>query len=193
MSVTPDQLKDYIFGELNAAERREVEAALASNDALREEYARLQMTQTALMSVREEEMPRRIAFVSDKVFEPKWWQGWLNSGPRMAFASSALVAGAIVFHAVSQPAPVAPVAQMDQAQLEQRIAEGVARALPAALAEAEQKHQIQLASAMQTAEGRYKRLRQDDVLAMEAAYSLWREKQAAQYVAAVERLRSNMQ
>jgi len=192
MPVTPDQLKDYIFGELNAAERRDVEAALASDAALRDEYARLQITQTALMTVHEEGIPRRIAFVSDKVFEPKWWQVWMNSGPRMAFASAALLAGAIVFHAVNQPVPAAAPA-FDQAQLEQRIAEGVARSLPAALEQVEQRHRMQLASAMQAAEGKYQRLRQDDVLAMEAAYSLWREKQAAQYVAAVERQRSAMQ
>ena len=80
-------------------------------------------------------LPRRIAFVSDKVFEPKWWQVWLSSGPRMGFASAALLAGAIVFHGAMQPKPVAgpaPVA-FDQARFEQRISEEVAKALPVAL------------------------------------------------------------
>ena len=40
----------------------------------REELARLRLTLDALSTLREEEMPRRIAFVSDKVFEPRWWQ-----------------------------------------------------------------------------------------------------------------------
>jgi hypothetical protein len=178
-------LKDYVFGELSAAERREVEAACAADPALREELARLQVTQSALFSLRDEELPRRIAFVSDKVFEPKWWQVWLNSGPRMAFASAALLAAAIVFHgtAVPQTAPAAPVtAGMDQAAFEKRIQEEVTRVLPAALEKAEQRHRTQLASAIKEAEGKYQRLRQEDQMNMEASYSLFREKQAAMMV-----------
>jgi len=183
MKVTPDQLKDYVFGELNAAERREVEAALHADAALRDEYARLQVTQTALFSVREEEMPRRIAFVSDPVFEPKWWQRWLSAGPQLGFASAALVAGAIVFHAVHQPAPApAPVAQFDQAAFEQRIAEGVARALPAALQEAETRHKTQLASVMKQAESKYQRIRRDEARELEAAYYYEQEKKKVDYL-----------
>ncbi len=169
MKVTPDQLKDYVFGELNAAERREVESALHADAALREEYARLQVTQTALFSVREEEMPRRIAFVSDPVFEPKWWQRWLSAGPQLGFASAALVAAAIVFHAVhQQPSPAPAPAVFDQAAFEQRIAEGVARALPAALEQAEARHKLQLASVMQEAESKYQRIRREEALAKKA-------------------------
>lgn len=183
MNVTPEVLKDYVFGELDAAGRRAVETAVAADAALRDELARLQLTQSALFSLRDEELPRRIAFVSDKVFEPKWWQVWLNSGPRLGFASAALLAGAIVFHGAVQPRPVmAPVAQLDQAKFEQRIAEEVARVLPAALQKAEQQHRTQLASALKEAEGKYQRMRQDDQMAMEASYSLFREKQAAMLV-----------
>lgn len=177
-------LKDYVFGELSAAERRTVEAACAADPALREELARLQVTQSALFSLREEELPRRIAFVSDKVFEPKWWQVWLNSGPRMAFASAALLAAAIVFHgSAGQAVPMAPVAaSMDQAAFEKRIAEEVTRVLPVALEKAEQRHRTQLASAIKEAEGKYQKLRQEDQMNMEASYSLFREKQAAMMV-----------
>ncbi len=183
MTISQETLKDYVFGELNAAERRAVEAACAADPALREELARLQVTQSALFSVREEELPRRIAFVSDKVFEPKWWQVWLNSGPRLGFASAALLAGAIVFHGAVQPAPVAaPVAGFDQARFEKRIAEEVSRALPVALEQAERRHRMQLASAIKEAEGKYSRLRQEDQMNMEASYSLFREKQAAMLV-----------
>ncbi|MBM3754331.1 MAG: hypothetical protein FJW38_10170 [Acidobacteria bacterium] len=184
MKVTPDQLKDYVFGELNAAERREVEAALHVDPTLRDEYARLQVTQTALFSVREEEMPRRIAFVSDPVFEPKWWQRWLSAGPQLGFASAALVAAAIVFHAVHQqpvPAP-APVAQFDQAAFERRIAEGVARALPAALEQAEARHKTQLASVIQEAESKYQRIHREEARAMEAAYNYEQEKKKVDYL-----------
>jgi anti-sigma factor RsiW len=184
MKITADVLKDYVFGELGEAERRAVEAACAADAELREELARLQVTQSALFSLREEEMPRRIAFVSDKVFEPKWWQVWLSSGPRMGFASAALLAGAILVHGAMQPKPLAgpaPVA-FDQARFEQRIAEEVAKALPVALEQAERRHRMQLASAIKEAEGKYERLRRDDQMAMEASYSLFREKQAAMLV-----------
>ena len=181
MNITNDLLKDYVFGELDAAGRRAVEAACAADPALREELARLQVTQSALFSLREEELPRRIAFVSDKVFEPKWWQVWLNSGPRLGFASAAMLAGAIVFHGVAQPKPVAaPV--VDQAAFERRISEEVAKALPAVLEKAEQRHRTQLASAIKEAEGKYERLRREDQMNMEASYSLFREKQAAMMV-----------
>jgi anti-sigma factor RsiW len=183
MNVTPEVLKDYVFGELSVAERRAVEASLASDAALRDELARLQLTQSALFSLREEEMPRRIAFVSDKVFEPRWWQVWLNSGPRLGFASAALLAGAIVFHGAVQPRPMAQSpATFDQAKFEQRISEEVARALPVVLRKAEEQHRMQLAAAMKEAEGKYQRMRQDDQMAMEASYSLFREKQAAMLV-----------
>jgi hypothetical protein len=184
MNVTTEVLKDYVFGELDAAERRAVEAAVAADGALREELARLQVTQSALFSLREEELPRRIAFVSDKVFAPKWWQVWLNSGPRLGFASAALLAGAIVFHgfaAAPRVAP-APAATFDQAKFEQRISEEVTRVLPAALEQAEQRHRTQLASAIKEAEGKYERLRREDQMNMEASYSLFREKQAAMMV-----------
>ena len=36
---------------------------------------------------------QRIAFVSDKVFEPRWWQTIWRSGPAMGFASAASAGG----------------------------------------------------------------------------------------------------
>jgi anti-sigma factor RsiW len=184
MKVTSDVLKDYVYGELPAAERRAVEEAVAADGALREELGRLQVTQSALFALREEELPRRIAFVSDKVFEPKWWEVWLNSGPRVGFAAAAMLAGAIVFHGWAGQGKAAAEAgpAFDQARFEQRISEEVARVLPAALEQAERRHRMQLAAAIREADGKYQRLRQDDLMAMEASYSLLREKQAAMLV-----------
>ena len=66
----------------------------------REELAGLRLTLDALSTLREEEVPRRIAFVSDKVFEPRWWQRiWSPS-----FAAGCVVAAAILIHAFVQPA-----------------------------------------------------------------------------------------
>jgi hypothetical protein len=189
MKITPEVLKEYALGELSAADRRHVESAAATDPMVREELSRLQWTHSALQALPELEMPRRIAFVSDRVFEPKWWQVWLQSGPRMAFASACLLALAILGHAVLRaPATVAPPerASAERAILERqigrRVTEEVARALPAALAQAEDRHRTELARAVAQAEERYRKLRQEDLQIMEANYNLWREKEARRRV-----------
>lgn len=87
--------KSYVLGEMGAEEKRTAAAHAETCVACREELAGLQLTLSALASVREEELPRRIAFVSDPVFEPKWWQRLFTP----TFASACVLAGAIVFHA----------------------------------------------------------------------------------------------
>lgn len=92
-------LTAYQFGEAAPADKRAIEAHVRTCEACASELERLNFTQAALLSgVRDEEMPRRIAFVSDKVFEPKWYQR-LWSTPQWGFASAGLLAAAIVFHA----------------------------------------------------------------------------------------------
>jgi anti-sigma factor RsiW len=151
MKCSPTDLKDYIFEELSAEGRAQVDRHLAACQTCREEMERLRMTQTALASMREEELPRRIAFVSDKVFEPKWWQLIWNSGPRLGFASALLVAGAIIAHGilsrpVAGPQPVAQTANVsfDQAAFDARVAEEVSRKLPAAVEQVVQQHDEKL-------------------------------------------------
>jgi hypothetical protein len=91
--------KAYALGELNAEGRREAENHAASCEACREELASLRLTLEAMSALREEEVPRRIAFVSDKVFEPRWWQRFLNP----TFAAACVLAAAIVVHGFAQP------------------------------------------------------------------------------------------
>jgi anti-sigma factor RsiW len=99
-------LKGYLLGELNAAERKAVEAALAADTGLREELARLKGTVALLRSVPDEEPPRRIAFVSDKSIAPTpWWKRIWNSAPQLGFVSAALLAGAIMVNAWTRPVP----------------------------------------------------------------------------------------
>ena len=95
----------------------------------RSELEALSLTRSAVLCMREEELPRRIAFVSDKVFEPRWWQKCMTSGPQLGFASAAMLAVAIVFHAVHTPAViqstpnvVAQFAQkVDEAEITRRV------------------------------------------------------------------------
>lgn len=120
-SSKPDW-KAYALGEMDAAERREAEAHAAHCAACQEEVAGLRITLDAMAVLREEELPRRIAFVSDKVFEPTWWQRMAQSVRQPSFAAAGVIAVAILVHAFVRPAgaPVSPAAQVD-------VAAGVAR------------------------------------------------------------------
>lgn len=116
MSCSPFDLKDYFFGELKSAERDAVEAHAATCEVCREELNALQSTRAALLSIPDEEPPRRIAFVSDKVFEPRWWQVLWNSGPKLGFASAAMLSAAILFHGfTARPSPAVIEAEVAKA------------------------------------------------------------------------------
>ena len=115
MSCSPFDLHDYFLQELANPQRLQVEAHIKTCAPCREELERLRMTQAALFSLRDEEIPQRIAFVSDPVFEPSaWrraWTAFWNSGPRLGFASAAMLSAALAVFALNRPAP-APVVQM---------------------------------------------------------------------------------
>ena len=95
MSCSPFDLKDYFLQELAGAQRVQVEGHVKSCLACREELERLQLTGAALFSLRDEEIPQRIAFVSDQIFEPsalrRWFSGFWGSTARLGFASAAML------------------------------------------------------------------------------------------------------
>ena len=125
-------LKAYFFGELPDDERRRVAAHLETDPAARAELARLEATQSMLGFVQDEELPRRIAFVSDKVFEPTWWQRFWASGAQLGFASAALLALAVVGHGwLSRPTAVATVATVDAAVVRAVVAEEMGKRMQA--------------------------------------------------------------
>ena len=90
--------KAYVLRELGQDAHRQAEAHLATCSICHEEVATLRLTLDTLATLREEEMPRRIAFVSDKVFEPRWWQRVFSP----TFAAGVLVAIAILIHGSMQ-------------------------------------------------------------------------------------------
>src|SRR3954454_6070303 len=101
MSCSPFDLRDYFFGELAPAERSATETHLTACLTCREELAKLSDLKSVLLSASaDEEPPRRIAFVSDKVFEPRWWQRLWTAGPQLGFAGAALLAAAVLVHGV---------------------------------------------------------------------------------------------
>jgi anti-sigma factor RsiW len=149
MRCAPFDLKDYFFGELPDQDRRTVEAHLAACSGCREELDALGFTRSALLTVREEEPPRRIAFVSDKVFEPSLWRRLWNSGAKLGFASAAMLSAAIVFHAVqARPVvanvPVASVQQIDRATIEAEVSKRVQATLEKVVTESESRQAAKL-------------------------------------------------
>jgi anti-sigma factor RsiW len=108
MSCSPFDLNDYFLKELPDSERRQVEGHVRECRQCREELERLRRTEASLFALREEEIPRRIAFVSDKVFEPapwrRWWAAFWGSAARLGFASAAMLSVAILVFAMTRPA-----------------------------------------------------------------------------------------
>lgn len=135
MSCPEFDWKAYMLGELSPADQTRAREHAAVCPACAEHLDRLQITRAVLLAVPEAEMPRRIAFVSDKVFEPTWWQRFWASAPRLGFASAAMLSIAILVSAFTRPAP-APVpapAQPDRAQVAALVEQELQRRIPAAV------------------------------------------------------------
>lgn len=129
-----DTLRDYAFEELPAGERSAVEQHLAVCSECSMELDRLRMTTTALRTLPDQEVPQRIAFVSDRVFEPSWWQRFRNSGAQMGFASVCVLASAIVVSAwhfagskTTEVRTIVQTASVPQEQINAAVAKAVAQ------------------------------------------------------------------
>jgi anti-sigma factor RsiW len=115
--------KSYALGELDARTRQEAESHVAACADCQDELAGLRVTLDAMATLREEELPRRIAFVSDKVFEPRWYEKLTQAFLRPSFAAAAVIAAAILVHAFVRPvaAPANATAQVDTRAVEARV------------------------------------------------------------------------
>ena len=181
MSCSPFDLRDYLFGELGEAERRQVDQHVRSCGDCHEEMERLRITQSALLALPEEEVPQRIGFVSDPVFEPsgarRLWHAFWGSAPRLGFASAAMLSAALVIFTFFRPAVTAPiVAGRDTAKIEQQVSERVAVAVQKAVAESEARQEKKTAELLAAAEQRFERRRAADVESVRAEYSYLEKK-----------------
>ncbi|HUA62710.1 MAG TPA: zf-HC2 domain-containing protein [Verrucomicrobiae bacterium] len=135
MTCSPFDLRDFLLRELTAAEQRQVEDHVEVCAACRQDLDRLRLTRTALSSLADEEIPQRIAFVSDPVFELSPWRRALaalwSSGSRLVFAGAAMLSVALVVSPILRPKPVspAPVLTISDAEIRQRVEAGVSRAV----------------------------------------------------------------
>jgi hypothetical protein len=135
-----ESVRDYAFDELPAAERSPLERHIAVCGDCAAELDRLRLTTAALRTLPDLEVPRRIAFVSDKVFEPSpLWKFW-NAGAHWNFASACVLAAALVvsswhFVSAARPAETRTVVrtaavsqnQMNQDQINSAVAKAVAQ------------------------------------------------------------------
>lgn len=138
MSCDKIDLKAYHLGEATAAERIAVEGHLRDCAACAEEVERLELTRTMLAALPEEPMPQRIAFVSDKIFEPRWWQRLFSPHPLWGLASAAMVAAAFTVNLAYRPEPlvVAKNSRVTQQEINARIEHEVSRRMETAVAAA---------------------------------------------------------
>jgi anti-sigma factor RsiW len=127
MSCSPFDLRDYFLKELPDSEQRQVEAHVRNCQPCLEELDRLRLTEAALFALREEEIPQRIAFVSDQVFEPspwrRWWAALWGSTARLAFASAAMLSIAILVSALRPVGQIALVPGAPQAQVVKAVSD----------------------------------------------------------------------
>ena len=178
MSCSPFDLRDYFLGELAEAQRRQVDMHVRSCDGCQEEMERLRVTQSTLLELRDEEVPQRIGFVSDPVFEPsgtrRFWQAFWSSGPKLGFASAAMLSGALLIFTFLRPvAAVPPVtaASVDTAKIEQQVSDRVAVEVKRASAEIDARQERKTAELLAAAEQRYERQRESDMKNVAAAIS----------------------
>jgi hypothetical protein len=100
------------------------------------ELDQLRVTTAVLRVLPDREIPQRIAFVSDKVFQPsalsRFFGGFWNSAARLGFASACVLSAALIVAAYHRPAPV--VAQREVRTVVQTA--DVSKQIDAAVAQA---------------------------------------------------------
>jgi anti-sigma factor RsiW len=99
MNCNEIDVKGYFLDELAPPERARADQHMRDCAACGEELDRLRITQAALYGARDEEIPRRIVFAADAPAPAGWWRSLWNSGPRLGFASAAMLSAAILVHA----------------------------------------------------------------------------------------------
>lgn len=175
MNCSQYDVKGYFLNETRPEERAALEAHLEICGRCRDELERLKAVRAALAALPAEEPPRRIAFISDRIFEPGFWARLWNSAPRLAFASATLLAIAIVAHGLitRPPAPAsAPDLPAIRAQLQAELSRELQSAVLKAVAEATERQQQRTAELLQAAEQRYQQQRLADRIAFEEAFEV---------------------
>jgi len=180
-----EDLRDYAFDELPAADRRGMEQHIAGCGDCAAELDRLRVTTAALRALPDREIPQRIAFVSDKVFIPsplaRFLGGFWNSAVRLGFASACVLSGALIASAYlvspyRRPAVVPPTevvrTVIQTADVSKQVNDAVSRAVGQVrqedarlFAAAENKHEQEHRSLMEAVTVLQDHLNRDTLLA----------------------------
>jgi hypothetical protein len=161
MSCSPFDLRDYYFKELPENQRKLTVVHVNSCAICREELGRLRGTEAALLTLPDEEIPQRIGFVSDPVFQPsalrRGWDAFWNSTARLAFVSAAMLSAALVVFSVSRPAPqvAGPSPAIGRVALEADFSRRLNDAVQKAVADSEARQARQTQELLAAAEKRH--------------------------------------
>jgi hypothetical protein len=172
-----DALRDYAFDELPVGERAGMEQHIRGCGDCALELDQLRMTTAALRVVPDQEIPQRIAFVSDKLFEPNWFVRFWSSGARLGFASACVLATALVVsawhvtEAKQAPAQVHTVVQAASVP-QQQIDDTVAKAV----AQVRQKDAQMIQTALKASEARHDKEFQNQMIAVQETLDVQRKR-----------------
>ena len=149
--MTCPDIRDLLFDNLTEAEKERLRRHLAGCDACRVESERLKAATLALRSVPDEEPPVRIRFVSDRVFEPRWWQRLNPFGSPGLLAHAALAIPTLAAASIlismqwrgyaARPSMQAQAVALDQAAFDEKVQQAVDARVNVAVAQAV--HEVQ--------------------------------------------------
>jgi anti-sigma factor RsiW len=181
--------KGFVLQEIPPAERRPMEEHLKSCAACRQEVEALGLTIVAVRQLPQQPIPRRLAFVSDPVFELPWWKRlWRMPAPAWGFAAACVLAAVIFTHGRMAPPPV--TARYDPAVIERAVQAELERQLPARL-EAAVRTQIapamaQLETRLASFEQRVESDRRADLRDVTSAFELLQKRINNVYLASAQ-------
>jgi len=180
-----EALRDYAFDELPSDERPAMEQHLAGCGNCVLELEQLRLTAAALRTLPDREIPQRIAFVSDRVFEPSPFRRFWNSGARMGFASACVLSAALVvsawhFSNTYRPAEVRTsvrTASVSPDRVSQdQISAAVAKAVEQVRAQTAERDAQTIQAAIQTYEREHDAEYRSRMVAMEESFVYLRKK-----------------
>src|SRR4051794_9883320 len=169
-------VRDYALEELPAAERPAIERHLATCPACAAELDQLRLTTAALRMLPDQNIPQRIAFVSDKVFQPSPAARFFSSFWKPGLISASIIAAALII--ANRPSPRQPdqPARTIQAQ---DVTKQINEAVEAAVARVRSEDTQMTQAALHQAEIRAEAKQQQEHRAVMEAISVLQERQNA--------------
>lgn len=181
-----EALRDYAFDELAANERREMEQHLTTCGDCALELDQLRLTSAALRALPDREIPQRIAFVSDRVFEPSAFRRFWNSGARMGFASACVLSAALVvsawhFSSTYRPSAVRTAVPAASVSADHVSPEQISAAVAQAVAQVRAEDAQMIQAAIQKSERKRDAEYRSQMVAIEESYMVLQKRLNSSY------------